>query len=158
LTSVSKKQYILCGKKLVLPEMREHKIGEIYLYAHVNLNMVQCETADCKKVQYIGWIKAKDSYDYFYAADLVVFPGRHSVFWEQVAAQGLPMVVKHWNGTTHVDFGGNVKFLYNDSANEIKTALEDILENDNYKKMKSVAEKASENFKYSKIAKVSIET
>lgn len=114
--------------------------------------------ADGKKVQYIGWIKAKDSYDYFYAADLVVFPGRHSVFWEQVAAQGLPMVVKHWNGTTHVDFGGNVKFLYNDSANEIKTALEDILANDNYKKMKSVAEKASENFKYSKIAKVSIET
>ena len=52
------------------------------------------ELADGKKVQYIGWINANDSYRYFAAADLVVFPGRHSVFWEQVTAQGIPMLCK----------------------------------------------------------------
>ena len=36
---------------------------------------------DGNKIQYIGWIKGSDSYQYFAAADLVVFPGRHSVFW-----------------------------------------------------------------------------
>lgn len=113
--------------------------------------------ADGKKVQYIGWVQAKDSYNYFAAADLVVFPGRHSVFWEQVAAQGVPMLVKHWNGTTHVDLGGNVKFLHKDSAAEIEAMLREILTDGNYAAMKAAAEKAAEHFKYSKIAKRSIE-
>ena len=112
---------------------------------------------DGKKVQYIGWVQANDSYDYFAAADLVVFPGRHSVFWEQVAAQGLPMLVKHWNGTTHVDLGGNAKFLYKDSAQEIEAVLREILVDGNYAEMKYAAEKAADHFLYSKIAVRSIE-
>ena len=36
--------------------------------------------SDSTKVQYIGWIDSKESYNYFVAADLVVFPGRHSVW------------------------------------------------------------------------------
>ena len=113
--------------------------------------------ADGKRVQYIGWVQAKDSYSYFAAADLVVFPGRHSVFWEQVAAQGKPMLVKHWNGTTHVDCGGNVRFLAKDSTEEIQTEIEQLLEGDNYQKMLESAKKASANFMYSQIAKRSIE-
>ena len=113
--------------------------------------------ADGEKVQYIGWVQAKDSYDYFAASDLVVFPGRHSVFWEQVAAQGKPMLVKYWNGTTHVDCGGNVKFLTDDTAEEIKNAIQDILDGDNYKNMLEAAKKASASFMYSEIAKRSIE-
>lgn len=116
------------------------------------------ELIDGEKVQYIGWIQAKDSYKYFAAADLVVFPGRHSVFWEQVAAQGIPMIVKYWDGTTHVDMGGNVKFLRNDSVDEIKNTIEKVLEADNYDKMKKVAvEKGRRHFAYSEIAKRSIE-
>lgn len=116
------------------------------------------ELIDGEKVQYIGWIQAKDSYKYFAAADLVVFPGRHSVFWEQVAAQGIPMIVKYWDGTTHVDMGGNVKFLRNDSVDEIKNTIEKVLEDDNYDKMKKVAvEKGRRHFAYSEIAKRSIE-
>lgn len=112
--------------------------------------------ADGEKVQYIGWVQSKDSYDYFAASDLVVFPGRHSVFWEQVAAQGKPMVVKYWDGTTHVDVCGNVEFLYKDSTEEIKEKIEKIIEVANYSAMKKNAEKASEHFMYSKIAQRSI--
>lgn len=115
--------------------------------------------ADGVKVQYIGWVQAKDSYEYFAAADLVVFPGRHSVFWEQVAAQGVPMLCKRWDGTTHVDLGGNVKFLTEDSAAEIQTAIEALTgDADAYMQMKRIAmERGMKEFSYRDIAKRSIE-
>ncbi len=113
---------------------------------------------DGVKVQYIGWIQAKDSYDYFAAADLVVFPGRHSVFWEQVVAQGIPMIVKYWDGTTHVDMGGNVKFLMDDSVSEIINAINAVSEPETYMEMKIKAGIASQFFKYSDIARRSIES
>ncbi len=116
--------------------------------------------ADGRKVQYIGWVQAKDSYEYFAAADLVVFPGRHSVFWEQVAAQGIPMLVKYWDGTTHVDLGGNVAFLKQDTAEEIRAAIERLLtEPQRYAEMKRIAvEEGMKTFSYRDIAKRSIES
>lgn len=95
---------------------------------------------DGKKIQYIGWAKGEQSYEYFASADLVVFPGRHSVYWEQVVAQGIPMICKYWEGTTHVDIGGNVEFLMEDSAKLMKEKLLELLENpEKYKKMKESA-------------------
>lgn len=104
---------------------------------------------------YVGWIKSNETYRYISIADLVVFPGRHSVLWEQTVAQGKPLIVKYWNGTTHVDIGGNVKFLYNDSENEILNIITEIVNNKNmtFTKMKKFAllpEKSK--FLYSKIA------
>lgn len=113
---------------------------------------------DGLRIQYIGWIDSQNSYKIFSASDLVVFPGRHSVMWEQVVAQGIPMFVKKWDGTTHVDLGGNVKFITNDSIEEIQNMIEEVL-NDNklYLSMKKVAsEKGMKMFSYSKIAERSI--
>lgn len=108
------------------------------------------------RVQYIGWVDSSKTDRYFAAADLVVFPGRHSVFWEQVAGLGIPMLVKDWPGTHHVDVGGNVKFLKTDSVEEIEIKLKEIIDRD-YEKMKTVAqEKAMKNFSYMEIAKRSI--
>ena len=105
------------------------------------------------KVIYIGWIKSDDAYNYFASADLVVFPGRHSVFWEQVAGIGTPMLCKYWNGTTHIDLGGNVEFLKEDSASEIKKKIEKLIENpEEFNQMKLIAEKGIETFSYKKIA------
>ncbi|MFS0774810.1 glycosyltransferase family 4 protein [Neobacillus sp. 3P2-tot-E-2] len=110
-------------------------------------------------IQYIGWIKAEDSYDYFSTADLVVFPGRHSVFWEQVVGMGIPMVCKYWDGTTHVDVGGNVEFLHKDTVEEIKSKILSILnDKEKYEFMKATAkEKGIEVFSYKKIARRAIE-
>ncbi|MGN1370630.1 MAG: glycosyltransferase family 4 protein [Aristaeellaceae bacterium] len=115
--------------------------------------------ADGVKVQYIGWVDAKDSYQYFASADLVVFPGRHSVFWEQVVAQGIPMLVKDWPGTHHVDVGGNVDFLHDDSVEEIDKKLRHLLEHpEQYAQMKrSAMEKGRSEFLYSEIARRSIQ-
>src|SRR5699024_1260183 len=79
----SKVKLIVYGS--VIPEMQEQ----------VN------RLAQNESIEYIGWINNDESYQLFSAADLVVFPGRHSVYWEQVVAMGTPMVVKYWDGTTH---------------------------------------------------------
>ena len=110
------------------------------------------------KIQYIGWIDSPDSYKYFAAADLVVFPGRHSVFWEQVVGQGIPMICKYWEGTTHVDLGGNVKFLYQDTVEEIYKSIIALLVDNKaeYSIVKSIALKQKNIFSYSKIAEKSL--
>ena len=114
--------------------------------------------ADGKKIQYIGWMQSEDCYKIFAAADLGVFPGRHSVLWEQAVGTGLPCIFKYWHGTTHVDLGGNCEFIYNDSIEEIITKINKIVNNRNlYNKMRSVAEsRGMSRFSYYEIAKLSI--
>lgn len=116
------------------------------------------ELSDGNIINYIGWINSEKAYKMFASADLVVFPGRHSIFWEQVVGQKIPLLCKYWNGTTHIDIGGNVKFLYDDSLDEIYDQLNNLLENRNtYNKLKLNAEKRGSNiFLYSEIAKKSI--
>ena len=114
---------------------------------------------DKKKVIYAGWITPDQSYDYFEIADLVVFPGRHSVFWEQAAGQGKPLLVKEWAGTKHIDVGGNVEFIENDSVVEMERKLSNILQDKaKYQNMKNVASTiAKKYFSYRQIAQRSIE-
>lgn len=113
---------------------------------------------DNENIHYIGWVNAEDTYNYFAIADLVVFPGRHSVFWEQVVGQGIPMVVKYWEGTTHIDLGGNTKFIYNDTTDELIENLLEIIDNEEvYQNMHRIAiEKGLEMFSYKEVAKRSI--
>lgn len=118
------------------------------------------DLSDGDIVKYIGWIQSDDSYNYFAAADLVVFPGRHSVFWEQVVGIGRPLIVKYWNGTTHVQVNGNAAFLYNDTVEEIVTRIEQLLKNDKaeYNLMLEHAQgEARKRFSYRYIAERSIE-
>lgn len=114
--------------------------------------------ADDNIVQYIGWINANDSYEYFACADLAVFPGRHSVFWEQVVGQGIPMICKKWDGTTHVDICGNVIFLEEDSVEIIQKQIELLInDREKYKTMKQAAIEASSHFSYREISRKCIE-
>lgn len=113
---------------------------------------------DNSTVKYIGWVPANDSYNIFGAADLVVFPGRHSVFWEQVTGLGIPTVVKYWEGTTHIDLGGNCEFLFNDSVDEIRAKILSIYNSEKHRSMKRIAEeKGMDAFSYRKIAERSVE-
>ena len=116
------------------------------------------ESFDKQKMRYVSWANTDQSYDYFAIADLVFFPGRHSVYWEQAAGQGKPMIYKYWEGTTHIEVGGNVRFLKKDAEEEIeKLILELLNKNNEYKVMYSVAsEKAKMKFSYEKISDESI--
>ena len=115
---------------------------------------------DKNKMRYVSWANTQQSYDYFAIADLVVFPGRHSVYWEQVVGQGKPMICKYWEGTTHVDCGGNVVFFKEDSVKEIEKKICDLIESpEACNKMRKVAtEIGKEKFSYKAIAGYAIES
>lgn len=114
---------------------------------------------DNKKINYIEWLDAKGAYGVFGIASLAFFPGRHSVYWEQVVGQGVPIVVKRWEGTTHVDLGGNCIFLEEGSKEEIQKIILELYQNkEKYVKMRTVAkERGCKEFSYLEIAKKSIE-
>ena len=65
------------------------------------------------------------------------------------------MICKYWNGTTHIDVGGNVIFLKKDDSSEITSILEDIIHDRNkYNIMKNVAEgKAMHEYSYMSISR-----
>jgi 1,2-diacylglycerol 3-alpha-glucosyltransferase len=112
----------------------------------------------CDSVKFIGWVDSNDTYKYFNAAELVVFPGKHSVFWEQVVGLGKPCIFRYMEGFTHIDLSGNCKFLYCDSVEEIKSIINEIVTNKKiYENMKKNAfEKGNDEFCYSEIAQKSI--
>lgn len=112
---------------------------------------------DAECIRYIGWLDSDSVYDYFLASDLCVFPGTHSVLWEQACACGLPGIYKSWEGMHHVDVEGSALFLKNDGVEEIKGKLLDLLDNpERYEKMKNAAMKGRAVFSYREISKRAI--
>ena len=109
-------------------------------------------------IRNIGWINSKSVYDYFLASDLAIFPGTHSVLWEQACACGIPGVFKDWAGMHHVDVGGNARFIKGTDITELISVISDLSNlNDTYTKMKNIAQtKAIKVFSYKEIAKLSI--
>ena len=69
------------------------------------------------------------------------------------------MLCKYWEGTTHVDIGGNVHFLKEDSVQVIKTELQGLLDHpQEYEEMKREAlSNRRHEFSYKQIARRSIE-
>lgn len=106
-----------------------------------------------------GWLKSAETYDYFVAADLVVFPGLHSVMWEQAVAQGKACVFRDIEGFHHVDIGGNAEFVQDVSTSGLKKVLIAILDDpQKYKTMRDVAEqKGMLVFSYKDIARRSMQ-
>jgi glycosyltransferase involved in cell wall biosynthesis len=111
------------------------------------------------KIINLGWIASNEVYDYFLASDLAVFPGTHSVLWEQSIGTGIPGIFKYWKGMDHVDLGGNCRFLYNDEKQEIKNTILEIVNAEAiFDKMKKVSEdKGIPKFSYKEIARIAIE-
>ena len=110
------------------------------------------------KVQWVGFIPSDDAYNYFFAADLVVFPGQHSVLWEQACACKGPCVFARWPGMEHVDNGGNACFIDEVSVEGIKRCIEALNRTPAYEQMKACAEsEMTDVYLYSHIAKKSLE-
>lgn len=117
-------------------------------------------TFGSSRIKNIGWISSDYVYDLYLSSDLGVFPGTHSVLWEQACASGLPCIFKDWDGGfNHVDVGGNCIMLKNSSKDDIRKAVLEVYSNkEMYDKMKCVAEtNGRKTFMYSEIAKKSIQ-
>ena len=108
------------------------------------------------KVKHIGWRKSEEIYTEFAAADLVAFPGLHSVLWEQAVGMGKPCAFKRIKGFEHIDLGGNCVFFENDSEEEYTRDIS--LAKSNIASLKKAAEeKGMKAFSYKEIAKRAIE-
>lgn len=112
-----------------------------------------------ERIHAIGWIPAERTYDYFLASDLAVFPGSHSVLWEQACACGIPCLFRDWEGMHHVDVGGNCIFLGDGSKEELKRQIMTVYGQPSvYRAMKkAAAENGIETFSYRRIAQRAIE-
>lgn len=107
----------------------------------------------------VGWIDSDAVYPFFIAADLAVFPGTHSVLWEQSCSAGIPGIFKGWGGGfNHLDVGGNCLFIENPTAENLSQTIVSLIENDaEYNNMARIAKtKACKCFSYLEIAKQSI--
>ncbi len=106
----------------------------------------------------VGWIKSNDVYNYLLSSDLGVFPGTHSVLWEQACASGLPCIFKDWDGGfNHVFVNGNSYLLKDISVDSLLSSIQSIIENpENFSRMKLMAVEARDIFLYKKIAKKAI--
>ncbi len=93
------------------------------------------------RIRYIGFLSGKEVYDMFLSCDLAVFPGGHSVLWEQAVACRIPSVFQYREGLTHVNINGNCDFFHGSTEDEILKTLKDVIESDNkYLEMKESAD------------------
>lgn len=112
------------------------------------------ESLQSERVIYVGWINSADVYQYFYAADLVMFPGLHSVMWEQAVASRCPIAVSRLKGFEHVNFNHNCLFLDNCNIEYYKEFIKEIVgdrHHYNILRCNADSEKANQ-FLYSNIA------
>ena len=111
-----------------------------------------------ENIIYIGWLDSDRVYDYFFAADIVFFPGAHSVLWEQACAAKVPCVFKRWPGMEHVNHGGNSDFIDEVTVANISAKIDELHFTPKYQKMKEIAlSEATDIYLYSRIAEKSLE-
>ncbi len=153
---MAKKQTIYLMK--AVNEINNSKIKMILFGSIVDELKKDVEDNFSERVIYAGWQNANDALKTFAASNLAVFPGRHSVYWEQVVGLGIPIVCKYWEGTTHVDIGGNVKFIRKDTVEDIERIIREVIyDKKEYNKMLNVAQSdRRKKFLYSRIAEQSI--
>ncbi|MCM1173558.1 MAG: glycosyltransferase family 4 protein [Blautia sp.] len=109
---------------------------------------------DNEKIQFAGWQDAPGTYEMMAAADLAVFPGLHSVMWEQAVALGVPCVCRNLSGFHHIDTGGNVRYLETSGEEEIYGVLSFLLTHpESCRKMyRAARSERRKDYLYSKIA------
>ena len=103
----------------------------------------------------IGWVDSDKVYKYFYAADLVVFPGLHSVLWEQAVASKVPCAFSKMDGFEHFNVNENCILMTGKESAYYETLIKDLLDNPSkYQELKNNANNPQlEQFYYSHIAK-----
>lgn len=111
------------------------------------------------RVLYVGWVNEIQAYQYFSMADLVAFPSSHSVYWEQAAGLGKPLLLNKWPGTEYISIDGNAVFVNGNSTEELREVISDLIGNSvKYNEMLNKATQCKAFFSYRDIAQRCIYT
>lgn len=107
------------------------------------------------QIRVVGWVAADDIHKYFWMADVAVFPGTHSVLWEEAVGLGIPCVFRRWNGIEHVNLNGNCIMIADGSVQELQKVLSTLAsDRRNVEVMRRFAEEFGRlSFSYSEIAR-----
>lgn len=132
-----------------------NKPVKILVFGSIVEDMKQIfEKLESDKTIFIGWLPSNEVYRYFFAADLVVFPGLHSVLWEQAVASQVPTAFSKIKGFEHVNFNDNA-ILFEENTSDYYAAILDGLISDKQRYeilKKNASGKGAQSFLYSKIA------
>ena len=103
----------------------------------------------------IGWVDSEKVYELFYAADLIVFPGLHSVLWEQAVASKTPCAFSKMDGFEHVNINENCILMEGKDSGYYSMMIKELVDD----KARYISYKANSNsplierFFYSNIAR-----
>lgn len=112
-----------------------------------------------KGLIYLGWQDSIEIYNYMYASNIAVFPGTHSVLWEQAIGLGLPTIVRKWRGFEHLEINESVITIEEVSVENIINGIKIFYCDFIYeRKIFTKALSNFEYFSYENIAKKSIES
>lgn len=112
------------------------------------------ERMDGTKVLMAGWVPSGEVYRYFIAADLVCFPGLHSVLWEQALACRVPCAFTRLEGFGHAYVPGTIP-MEEGTAEYYRQLLEPLADGSRqYAGFKQAAAGSERDmFRYSRIAR-----
>lgn len=144
---------------LLMKAVRDIKDIKLLVFGTVADDYLEeIESSLSDNVIMVGWLNNEDILKTFMACDLAVFPGQHSVLWEQACACKIPCLFAHWEHMEHLNNGGNSAEFSNISVDGIKNV---ILEYKNTSKYRKMLNKAKSNitdiYRYDDIAVKSLE-
>lgn len=132
---------------------------KLMIFGSINKSLThEFEAAISPNIIYVGWLNPTQIYDYMEASDIIVFPGLHSVLWEQAVGMGKACIFRKIDGFDHVDLDGNCIFFDSIDIDHIMNPIIQCIEDNTWKEMQCIAEQKGMNyFSYEKIAKRCIE-
>lgn len=103
---------------------------------------------------YAGWANVSKSYELMAAADVAIFPCLHSTLWEQAAGMGLPCIIHHIEGYTHININENCYCIKRVTKENIIHSIEFVYKNISY--YRKNAEEGKQYFSYKRIAELTL--
>ena len=129
---------------------------KLLVFGKINEDMQPIfDAEDSQRIIRIGWVNSDKVYELFYAADLIVFPGLHSVLWEQAVASKTPCAFSKMKGFEHVNINGNCILMEGKDSLFYQNMISELLESpQSYLALKDSCEDPQiEAFYYSNIAR-----
>ncbi len=145
-------------KKNLLPlvEATEHFPNfELVIFGAFSNDVQSIMQSHLKKsnIHFIGKLNGENIYKLLIASDIAIYPGQHSVLWDNTVACGTPLCVRKWEGMDYFDISGNCIYLSDGTTNEIVNVLKEISEKNLVSSMREAAIAAKISFSATEIAK-----
>lgn len=161
---------LVTGGKIDIWKKTENLVEAVSMLNNPNIKLIvfgsiideladKINSVKSDNVTLIGWIPADEVYKYFYAADIVMFPGRHSVLWEQAVASRVPLAILNDVDFNHVNFKDNCYLLDDNKPQYLAEFIDSVYKNKQgyLEKCKNAEADGSQLFLYSKVAQKVLE-